>query len=222
MKRRTACRALLAWACAAGAGAALGERPQSSNLPRLTAAQSRAFRAWMVALLQDQVMGPPSPRWVHRDCAGLVRFAVAESLRRHDEAWFRAMGWGPGQPRPPEVNLSAEQRSLINTWSLPDGSRSAFANALSLVQSNCHYVGRERSQALPADLLFFDQGDDQHLMAWTGAWVLYHTGSEPTPQDNGLRHLRWQQLMAWPDTRWRPTIDNRNFAGFFRLNFVSA
>ena len=187
----------------------------------LDAGHSRAFRAWFVAILLDQVRREPSPRWFHRDCAGLVRFAAQEALRPHDDRWMQAMGWDRSRPMPPEVALRPDQQDLGQRWALPDGSRAAYAGALALVQNNTRPIGRERQDAERGDLLFFDQGDDQHLMVWTGDLVVYHTGSDPRPDDNGLRRLRWESLTHWPDTRWRPSRDNANYAGLYRWKFLA-
>ena len=75
---------LLAGALAASAGHAAPTR--------LDREQSQRFRDWMTLLIHAQIERGPTPRWTHRDCAGLVRFAVAESLREHDLAWKRANG----------------------------------------------------------------------------------------------------------------------------------
>jgi uncharacterized protein YfaT (DUF1175 family) len=188
--------------------------------PTLSREQTAAFRAWFVAIVSDQVRRP-SLRWVHRDCAGLVRFAVGEALKPHDNPWRHAMGWPGDQLSPPDVALRLDQQTLRQPWLLGDGSASHFASAIALVQHNARFIGKARNQALPGDLLFFDQGDDQHLMVWTGRAVAYHNGAAPQPNDNGLRWQRWEQLMTWPDTRWRPVDANPNFAGVFRLAFLA-
>lgn len=201
----------------AGRAGAAADNAARQPLDRV---QTEAFRRWFVALVDLQV-SRPSPRWVHRDCAGLVRFAVAESLRAHDASWRRAIGWDTRRADPPEVALRPDQAGWRQAWLRADGERGAFASALAIVQHNTRFVGRERTQALPGDLLFYDQGDDQHLMVWTGREVAYHTGAEPRADDNGLRRLRWEQLLARADTRWRPEPHNANFAGLFRLGFLA-
>lgn len=187
---------------------------------RLTPAQSRIFRAWMVQIIATQFKAGPTPRWSQRDCVGLVRFAVAESLRDHDDKWKRANALA-GRPVPPEVELSTTQQSLRHNWRLADGSRSAYVSALEMVQENAGFTSKSCNQAAPGDLLFFDQGDAQHLMVWMGSYIAYHTGSV-TAQDNGLRSVALRDLMHWPDTRWHPAQQNPNFAGVYRLNFLSA
>lgn len=186
--------------------------------PTLDREQSQRLRDWMTLLIHAQVDRGPTPRWTHRDCAGLVRFAVAEALRPHDLAWRRANGL-LGTRVPPDV--PQEQAGAIrHAWRRADGSQHAFVGALELVQENTRFVSRQLAQALPGDLLFYDFGDDQHLMVWMGRYVAYHTGRADA-LDNGLRALRPAQLLAWQDTRWRPEAANPNFAGVYRLAFLT-
>nr|WP_243656660.1 DUF1175 family protein [Paucimonas lemoignei] len=198
-----------------------GTHASSAELPaRLDAAQSRIFRAWMTRIISIQLAAGPTPRWQQRDCAGLVRFAVGETLRSHDEKWKRANGLA-GRPVPPELNLDAAQQALRHQWRLADGSLSAYAGALELVQENSRYIAKQCNVAATGDLLFYDQGDAQHLMVWMGSFIAYHTGSV-TATDNGLRAVRLQDLLRWRDTRWHPSQDNPNFAGVYRLAFLTA
>ncbi len=192
----------------------------ADDAPNLTPDQSRAFRAWMVRIVSLQLAAGPTPRWQQRDCAGLVRFAVAEALRDHDEKWKRANGLA-GQPVPPEARLSEAQQTLRHRWRLADGSVSAYAGALELVQENSRWISKDFNLAQPGDLLFYDQGDAQHLMVWMGSFIAYHTGTQ-TRSDSGLRSVLLPELLRWPDTRWQPTTSNPNFAGLYRLNFLTA
>jgi len=192
--------------------------PAQSPPVSLSPSQSRAFRAWMVRIVDAQIASGPTPRWYHRDCAGLVRFAVGEALRAHDLRWRRASGIEGALP--PEVGLTEAQEPLRGGWQLADGARGAFVGALELIQENTTLVGRDVNLAEPGDLLFFDQGDDQHLMVWTGRYIAYHTGTSQD-RDDGLRAVSVPELMAWRDTRWQPVPSNPNFLGVYRLRFLS-
>jgi uncharacterized protein YfaT (DUF1175 family) len=215
-RRRFIAAALACLAASDHAGAASADAGVA-----LTPQQSRAFRAWMVQIVAAQLERGPTPRWRHRDCAGLVRFAVAEAMREHDEKWKRANGLD-GRPLPPEVALgTAQEQALRHRWRLADGTYAAYAAAIDLVQENTRPVSRDCNLARAADLLFFDQGDDQHVMVWMGSFIAYHTGTE-TPTDAGLRAVTLPQLLRWSDTRWQPDRRNPNFAGVFRLNFLTA
>lgn len=214
VSRRRVCAASAALALPSWARAGSAAEP----IARLDPAASRHLRDWITVLIHAQVDRGPTPRWTHRDCAGLLRFAVAEALREHDIAWRRSMGL-LGKRLPPDLD-PAVTSPLRHTWRRADGSQGAFASAIDLVQANTRSVGRQLAQAQPADLLFYDLGDDQHLMVWMGAYIAYHTGRVERG-DNGLRALKPAQLMGWSDTRWRPSTDNPNFAGLYRLAFLA-
>lgn len=192
-------------------------RATPAGTPQLSVEQARTFRGWMLRIIDEQVRQGPSPRWQHRDCAGLVRYAVNETLRPHDAQWRRASGIAG--PLPQELELNDAQKALRNVWVRTDGSRGAYVNAIGLIQKNTRFVSRDANQALPGDLLFFDQGDDQHVMVWMGSYIAYHTGSSST-DDNGLRTVALSDLHRWEDTRWRPHEHNPNFIGIFRFNFL--
>lgn len=193
--------------------------PHSVAAPAvLSGEQERHFRAWMVRIMQEQIRQGPTPRWQHRDCVSLVRYAVAESLRTHDTKWLRANGLSAKQI-PAELGLDEAQKKLRHTWLQVDGTQGAYVSAIGMVQENSRFVSKNFNHALPGDLLFFDQGDEQHLMVWMNGVVIYHTGTV-TSQDNGLRAVPVTQLLRWKDTRWRPTQDNPNFAGIYRLAFL--
>jgi len=188
-----------------------------------SAPQSAAFRAWFARIVDQQLRRGPTPRWTQRDCAGLVRFAVGETLKPHDSKWLRANGMtsvADASNMPPELQLSASQRTIANRWTQLDGSTGAYASAIALIQRNCRFVSKDINQALPCDLLFFDQGDDQHLMIWLDRYVAYHTGTV-TPTDTGLRAVAVSDLMQWKDSRWQPRDGNPNFVGVFRLDFLT-
>lgn len=186
----------------------------------LSPAQSRLFRSWIVRIVSAQFKAGPNPRWTQRDCVGLIRFAVAESFQTHDARWrhANALAWSP---LPPEIVLTDNQKRLRHNWKRSDGSRSAYVSAIELIQSNTRYLGKEINSINPGDLLFFDQGEIQHLMIWMGNFIAYHTGTI-TPTDNGLRSIRYEDLTRWNDSRWHPVAENSNFAGFYRLDFLTA
>lgn len=186
---------------------------------RLTASQSLLFRRWFITIVDAQLRKGPNPRWQQQDCAGLVRFAANEALKIHDAKWQKNNGFNPVN-LPPELIITDEQRLLAQRWHIGKGATSAYARALLLVQHNTELVSRDINQAQPGDLLFFDQGDEQHLMVWMGHFIAYHTGST-TAADNGLRAVSLQQLMHWHDTRWIPDASNPNFSGIYRLGFLS-
>ncbi|EBX9236429.1 Protein of uncharacterised function (DUF1175) [Salmonella enterica] len=185
----------------------------------LNAQQTGIFRAWFVRMVREQLRQGPTPRWYQHDCAGLVRFAANEALKKHDAKWLRSNGMS-NRYLPPELDITDAQRQLAQRWRQGDGRTGPYVDAARLIQYNTHLVGRNINQAQPGDLLFFDQGDDQHLMIWMGQFIAYHTGTV-TKTDNGMRAVSVQQLMMWNDTRWIPDQSNPNFIGLYRLNFLA-
>ena len=205
------------------------------------------FRRWFTAVAEMQFYDL-SGEWSaeQRDCAGLVRFAWREALRRHDRAWFQRMGQGY-EPLAPDVTFYTLETSplgekLFRTNSdafkegdLQNGSFSEFADARSLKDFNCDCIGRDRRRTEPGDLLFFFQPWAQklpyHVMIFLGEgsretsrgardWVVYHTGS--SPRDAGVvKKVRLSVLERHPDKRWRPVEGNPNFLGFYRLKILA-
>jgi len=215
--------ALAAFASTAPLAHALTSTTAQPDPDAFSPQQSAAFRAWFSRIVDQQLRHGPTPRWTQRDCAGLVRFAVGETLKPHDSKWLRANGMtglADASSMPPELQLSASQRTLANRWTRVDGSTGAYASAIALIQRNSRFVAKDINQALPCDLLFFDQGDDQHLMVWLDRYIAYHTGTV-TPTDTGLRAVAVSDLVQWKDSRWQPLDGNPNFVGVFRLDFLT-
>ncbi len=204
------------------------------------------FRRWFTAIAEWQ-FERESAAWSveQRDCAGLVRFAWREALRRHDRLWLQKMG-DEYEPLAPDVrayNLDGSSplgEKLFRTGfgdfketDLSDGNFSDFADARTLKDFNTQFVSRERGQARPGDLLFFHQTQARkypyHVMIFVGAarndaedagdWVVYHTGASPTDA-GAVKKVRLSVLDRHPDARWRPVIANRNFLGFYRLKIL--
>ncbi|EFB4913244.1 DUF1175 family protein, partial [Escherichia coli] len=161
----------------------------------LNVEQSGLFRAWFVRIAQEQLRQGPSPRWYQQDCAGLVRFAANETLKVHDSKWLKSNGFS-SQYLPPEMTLTPGQRQLAQNWNQGNGKTGPYVTAINLIQYNSQFIGQDINQALPGDMIFFDQGDAQHLMVWMGRYVIYRTGSA-TKTDNGMRAVSLQQLMTW-------------------------
>ncbi|HEU4433504.1 MAG TPA: DUF1175 family protein [Pyrinomonadaceae bacterium] len=203
------------------------------------------FRRWFTWIAEMQFY-KLSDEWnsEQRDCAGLVRFAWRESLRKHDRAWYQRMGenYDPVAPDV-SIDLASEPlreklfRAMPGNYSprdVAEGKFSEFADAQTLKMFNATFVGRDRQQAQPGDLLFFHQPWVQkfpyHVMIFLGEprlasenahdWVVYHTGA--SPQDAGeVKKVRLSVLDQHPNKRWRPLPGNPNFLGFFRLKIFN-
>ena len=203
------------------------------------------FRRWFTLIAEGQYYRL-SKEWnaEQRDCAGLVRFAWREALRRHDRAWFQKMGPGYKAIGPDVARYNLEQSPLgeklfrTNFGSYKDGDLSnenfsEFADARTLKSFNAKFVSRDRRNAQSGDLLFFYQPWVQkfpyHVMIFLGDsklsdepssdWVVYHTGASPTDQGT-VKKVELSVLDHHPNPRWRPVETNKNFLGFYRLKIL--
>ncbi|MBP9680515.1 MAG: DUF1175 family protein [Bacteriovorax sp.] len=182
--------------------------------------QSENFRSWMKRIVEEQLRKGPTPRWTHKDCAGLVRFAVLESFRPHNQKWIKANGF-TNENLPPEIKLLPKQKDIGKGWNQTSGEEKVnYISALGLIQSNSTFVSKDLNQARVGDMIFFDQGDAQHLMIWMGNYIAYHTGTV-TKKDNGLRSVKINELMNWKDSRWQLRKENPNYIGIYRFSFLA-
>jgi uncharacterized protein len=204
-----------------------------------------SFRRWFTAIAELQFY-QLSEQWNvdQRDCAGLVRFAMREALRRHDRPWFQKMGPSYETVAPDVAGFDLDHNPLgekifrtdfgsFHESDLRNGRFSEFADGRALKNFNAAFVSRDRREAQPGDLLFYYQPWVQkfpyHVMIFLGGprvvpngaqdWVVYHTGSSPTDQGT-VKKVELSVLDHHPDPRWRPVESNRNFLGFYRLKIV--
>lgn len=204
-----------------------------------------SFRRWFTAIAETQFY-QLSDQWKReqRDCAGLVRFAMREALRRHDRTWFQKMGPAYEAVARDVKGFELDSNQLgekifradfgaFHEGDVRNGKFSEFADARTLKNFNTVFVSRDRREAEPGDLLFFYQPWVQkfpyHLMVFLGTprvtpngerdWVVYHTGSTAT-DDGSVKKVQLSVLDHHPDPRWRPVENNKNFLGFYRFKIL--
>lgn len=221
-------------------GFASGRGVEAARLedPRLDSPEDRAaFVRWFTFLAEIayfQRPGDVAPEI--RDCAGLIRFAYREALRRHDGAWATRLKLPLAPPYPPVAKYCYPHWPLgASLFRISAGAGSAafaqFADAKTLCRFNTHFVSRELDRAQPGDLLFFEQTEQRlpfHAMVYLGRshieprperFLIYHTG--PIANDPGeLRRPSIAELLAHPLPQWRPVAGNSNFLGVFRWNLL--
>ena len=203
----------------------------AAPLPAWDAADREAFRAWFVALVEDQ-LERLSPAWepAQRDCAGLLRFCFREAWGPHTEAWRQRTGYCGG-PAAGEVRL-AFGGPWRSAFPLREGW-SPFADGANLRRYACESLGREVLLARPGDLLFFHRPArprPDHAMAFVRPdgdgtpMLLYHTGPEGSAGDarpGEVRRVRLDELMHHPDPDFRPLPENPAFLGVYRWKLLA-
>lgn len=203
----------------------------------------QAFRRWFTFLAEAQYFQPAQsrPREIN-DCAALIRYAYREALRNHDGAWA-ADARLPLVPAldsiakyeypytPLGASLFRVRPGPFHASDLRDGTFAEFADVQALWRLNTHFVTRDVNRAQPGDLLFFRQLSEHmpfHSMIYLGPsqisrgmthYVVYHTG--PTGADPGeIRRLSVDELLRFPEPRWRPLPANPSFLGVYRWNIL--
>ncbi len=209
------------------------------------AADRNAFRQWFVAIAEAQFYRPDS-RWakIHHDCAGLVRFAYKEALRKHDEEWLSSIPYlhhstfdDVRRYNFPNVPVIGDRLFRVRAGRLGspgDVERdfSASASARALWEYNTVFVSKDLKNALPGDLLFFRDPDRQpepmHSMILLdrfdradGPRVVYHTGRLADDDPGEVRLVKLAALSAHKDDRWRVRPDNPYFEGFYRFKIIA-
>lgn len=197
-----------------------------------------AFRKWVTAIAEQEADVPAAqvPAEID-DCAALLRFCYREALVRHDARWMDAQPEGDefaqlssiAQYRYPEtplgLNLFRVRPGPYAPGDETSGAFAQFADAHALLTLNTYFVSRDVHAALPGDLLFYrqlEQNSPWHSMIVTGQpaeWVIYDTG--PIGNDPGeIRRVTIADLLHHPDARWRPLPENPNFLGVYRWNIL--
>jgi uncharacterized protein len=205
-------------------------------------ADRAAFRRWFTLLAESQYYrGRNLPAEID-DCAALLRFAYREALREHNAAWAHATtlpvpaaAVDVRQYQYPYTPLSASlfriRGGSFAAGNLSDGAFAQFADVETIWRYNTFFVGRDFSRARPGDLLFFRQDGQRmpfHAMIFLGRsqiepsnerFVVYHTG--PSGNSRGeIRRWSVDELINYPEARWRPIASNPAFLGIYRWNIL--
>jgi len=207
-------------------------------------ADRAAFRQWFTAIVEYEALRPAAelPAEIN-DCAALLRYAYRGALHSHTEAWLEenkleALAFLPSvkkyaYPHTPlgpalfRIRPPSQSENLKTAFA-------EFADAKTLVQFNAFFVSRDVRLALPGDLLFYrqlEQNSPYHSITFVGRSQLlkgegagdpilvYHTG--PIEKSAGeMRRVQLSQLLQHPSPRWRPVPGNSNFLGVYRWNIL--
>jgi hypothetical protein len=212
----------------------------------LEAEQDRQnFRRWFVSIAESQLyVEDPAWRADDHDCAGFIRFAYREALKRHDTDWLRSKPFlvdagiadvrKYNYPKVPllQTKIFRTHDGRFDEADLADTTFAVIATAAKLRSYNTVFIGKSLENIQPGDLLFFLNSGDvnmpQHSMIFIGDgrrppsfedYVIYHTG--PRDDDAGvLKKVHLADLLKHPDERWHPAPENRYFLGYYRWKIL--
>lgn len=207
-----------------------------------------AFRRWFTVIAEYQSLRPTEelPSEIN-DCAALLRFAYRNALEAHDDTWSRETGITPpaalgaiDKYRYPHTPLGAAlfrvKPGPVTPGDADNSAFAEFADAKTLKAFNTIFVSRDVRDALPGDILFYnqlEQNEPFHSMIFVGTsewapdanadWrqgvVVYHTGPIGKAP-GGMRRVTLDDLLHHPQPRWRPEPGNRNFLGVYRWTIL--
>lgn len=178
--------------------------PDESEL--VTEGDRAAFRGWFVRIAESQFL-KKNPSWNanERDCAGLIRYAYREALKKHDDRWLARSGIVVDKNLPdvtrfnyPAVPLLGEKIFKIKKGSADDASCfGSFADAGVLLSYNTVFVSRKMADARAGDILFFHLESAEspyHSMIISEVKddpiVVYHTGKDDVVKRVPLSYLK--------------------------------
>lgn len=205
----------------------------------------RNFRRWFVSIAESQLYKEdPAWRKDDHDCAGLIRFAYREALKRHNTDWLRSKPFlvdaaiadvrKYNYPAVPflQTKIFRTRDGQFTEADLSDTTFAVTALAAKLRSYNTMFLGKLLEAVKAGDLLFFlNTGDvqmPQHSMIFIGDsrrppsfedYVIYHTG----PRDDKpgvLKKVRLADLLKHPDARWHPVPENRYFLGYYQWKIL--
>lgn len=205
----------------------------------------RNFRRWFVSIAESQLYKEdPAWRQDDHDCAGLIRFAYREALKRHDSKWLAGKPFlvdaaiadvrKYNYPQVPllQTGIFRTRDGSFNETNLADTTFAVSALAAKLRSYNTVFLGKTLENVQPGDLLFYLNAGDaqmpQHAMIFLGNarrpasfddYVIYHTGPRED-QPGVLKKVHLADLLRHPDERWHPAPENRYFLGYYRWKIL--
>ncbi len=203
--------------------------PDSAEL--LNPIDRMSFRKWFVRIAEAQFL-KKNYSWSknERDCAGLIRYAYKEALKKHDEQWYRKSGISIDknlsdvrQYNYPHIPILKDKLFKLRKGRSSDLSTFGyFADAETLRKYNMTLISRDISAAQAGDILFYQnllhESSPHHSMivvenSGKDFKVVYHTGSGNLVKRVSLNYLKKSSI-------FQPAKWNKHFLGIYRFNIL--
>ena len=195
---------------------------------------SESFNLWfsniIINIFNEDMLIPKN----YSDCAGLIRFAYKEALKKHDQHWLNTNNYkgfiyeDVRKYNYPEVPFINTDIFLVDDIVHDKNSYSNFASARYLIEYNMDYLGKNLINAKTGDILAFFHPNDvefpYHLMIYieqyNQRYVIYHTGPISDKNPGELRLTKIDNL-KYSDPSWIADKENKNFLGYYRFKIIS-
>lgn len=204
------------------------------DLLELNKDDSKSFTFWFTNIIINIFNGDMKIPNSYSDCAGLIRYAYKESLKKHDQAWIKNNGYkgyifqDVNKYNYPNIPFIGTDIFLIGSNIHSKNNYSNFASARYLLEFNMNYLGKNSINAKTGDILAFFHPNDiefpYHLMVFievnSKKYVIYHTGPISENNPGELRLTKIEDL-KFADPTWIADKDNKKFLGFYRFKILS-
>jgi len=203
------------------------------DLIELNKKDSESFSLWfksiIINIFKENIKVPES----YSDCAGIIRYAYKESLKKHDQEWISKNNFKSniyndvGKYNYPDIPFIKEKIFLIDKNIREINSYSNFASARYLIEYNMKNIGKNIDNAVSGDILAFFHPYDidfpYHLMVYIqqkeNNYVIYHTGPLSESNPGELRLVLVDDL-KYADPTWIVEDKNNNFLGIYRFKII--
>ncbi|WP_305081932.1 DUF1175 family protein [Oceanotoga teriensis] len=209
-------------------GIKINNKTDIENILKLNQEDSENFNNWFNSIIINIANNNMKLPENYADCAGLIRFAYKESLKKHDSKWLLEKGYKGiiyediNKYNYPEIpNIGTNIFKSEDNWT-------NFVSARILIEKNMKYIGKDINKAESGNILYFIHPEDinfpYHVMIYIKNYgedfLIYHTG--PVDNDNlgEIRVVKLEEIKL-SDPTWMPIKENGYFRGIFKFQILS-
>lgn len=195
--------------------------------------ESIIFRNWFTNIVINTAIKNNLPN-NYNDCAGFIRFAYKETLKKHNARWLAENNYnGPifedlryNYPNIPflGVKIFRKNNGMFDIKNV-ENDFSEFVTARYLIEFNMDFVTKDIRKAKSGDILAFFHPEDldfpYHLMIYivyeNEPYLIYHTG--PIEGGGYIKIIKLNDFFKF-DPSWLPVEGNKYFLGVFKFKIL--
>ncbi|CEP77379.1 MAG: DUF1175 family protein [Defluviitoga tunisiensis] len=215
------------------------EDVDGNNYPdflELDAQDSYSFSYWFNSIILNIINGYITLPSNYEDCAGLIRFAYKESLKKHDQNWIKNTGYkgivkeDVKKYNYPDIPFYGTNIFKIDKNNINPDSFSNYASARVLIEMNMDFLSKNIEVAQSGDILVFFHPEDPefpyHVMVYFEdpvsfeEYAIYHTGPVDEFNSGEFRVVKIKNLYK-ADPTWMAVPENKSFMGVYRFKILN-